>query len=85
MQDVSWIPPTDDIVKVNCDGYVLGSSSGAIEFVFRDSHANFLGGFSQNIGYASPLEAEFSACMEPLRRLNNFILPTFYWKLIPWE
>jgi len=37
-------------------------------FVFRDHKATFLGAFSQNGGYATPLEAEFCACMKAIEK-----------------
>jgi len=51
-------------VKVNTDGSSFGApAQGEIGGVFRDWHAACLGGFSQNIGHATCLEAEFCAVM----------------------
>jgi ribonuclease HI len=62
--DVHWQPPDAGWIKVNCDGSSMGiSNSVSIGFVFRDADANFKGAFTQNIGYATSLEAEFCSCM----------------------
>lgn len=51
-------------IKINVDDSSYGSPSiGTIGAVFRDWQAGFLGCFVQNIGHATPLEAEFSALM----------------------
>jgi ribonuclease HI len=81
-QIVSWKPPTNGAIKLNCDGSSIGTHPcGSIGVVIRDSNANFLGAISSNIGHASPLEVEFSACMLAIEKaqalhLNNICLET---------
>lgn len=64
VHDVVWIPPPSGVIKLNCYGSSVGTHPcGSIGVVLRDSHAQFLGALSNNIGHASSLEAEFSALM----------------------
>jgi hypothetical protein len=57
------------VVKINCDGSSIGvSPCGAIGIVFRDSRAKFLGAIASNIGHASAIKAEFSACMMAIEK-----------------
>jgi len=68
-REVSWTPPTSGCIKINVDGSAFGSpSSGTIGIVFRDWHNSFVGAFTHNIGYATALEAEFSAFMYALEK-----------------
>lgn len=64
LNSTHWIPLQPGCVKINCDGSSYGSTpSGSIGFLFRNNTSGFLGALVQNIGLASPLEAEFSSCM----------------------
>jgi len=68
----AWIPPSPGVVKINCDGSAIGSQpSGAVGFVLRDSECNFQGALCSNIGYATSLEAEFSACMLAIEKAQH--------------
>lgn len=50
-KEVSWTPPSDGIVKINCDGSSFGLiPCGAVGFVIRDSGSNFSGAVASNIG-----------------------------------
>lgn len=61
---VRWIPPVHGCVKINVDGSAFGAPpSGAIGGVCRNGQTQFVGGFAQNIGHATSLEAEFCAVM----------------------
>lgn len=72
--DISWSPPDLGCVKLNCDGSTFGTpSDGSIGFVLRDANSGFLGAMVQNIGYASSLDAEFSACMLAIEKLWSYI------------
>lgn len=63
-QIIYWKPPSSGVVKFNCDGSSVGNHPcGSIGVVIRDSISSFLGALASNIGYASPLDAEFSAIM----------------------
>lgn len=63
-QDIHWCPPSNEVIKFNCDGSSIGAHPcGAIGIVIRDSTHSFLRVVSSNIGHASALDAEFSACM----------------------
>jgi ribonuclease HI len=69
------------------------------KFVIRDHHCVFMGAISSNIGHASPIEAEFSACMTAIETamemcLSNICLETYSIKVvnayhknvgIPWQ
>jgi ribonuclease HI len=73
--DIVWKPPSGDAVKFNCDGSVIGSNPcGAIGFVIRNSHSDFLGAMVSNIGFASSLEAEFHACLLAMERAQHMNL-----------
>jgi ribonuclease HI len=62
--DIFWIHPKMGCIKINVDGSSYGSPSiGTIGAVLNIWQAGFLGCFVQNIGHATPLEAEFSALM----------------------
>lgn len=62
--DIFWIHPKMGCIKINVDGSSYGSPSiGTIGAVLKIWEAGFLGCFVQNIGHATPLEAEFSALM----------------------
>jgi len=80
--EIHWEPPSFVCVKLNTDGSSVGSPpSGAIGVVFRNNLAHFLGGFVQNIRYATALEAEFSAVMYAIEkaaemRWNNIWIET---------
>jgi ribonuclease HI len=80
--EVVWQPPSAGVTKFNCDGSSTGSHPcGSIGVVIRDSHATFLGAISSNIGHATPLEAEFCACMIAMEKakamnLNHIHLET---------
>ncbi|XP_024630743.1 uncharacterized protein [Medicago truncatula] len=81
-QEVMWSPPPANKVKFNCDGSTVGAQScGAVGFVIRDSNSTFLGAISSNIGHATALEAEFSACLLAIEtamemQLNQICLET---------
>jgi len=78
-QEVSWTPPPSGCIKLNCDGSSFGSPpSGAIGVVFRNSSSVCLGAFAQNIGHATPLEAEFNACMYALEKAASLHLQHVY-------
>jgi len=75
IQEVSWTPRHSGCIKLNCDGSSFGSPPcGSIGVVLRNSSSVFLGAFAQNIGYATPLEAEFSACMLELEKAASLHL-----------
>jgi len=62
--EVRWSFPPMGWVKANIDGSAFGQPScGTFDVVFRDSTAQFLGGFSHNIGHASPFLAELCVAM----------------------
>ena len=68
-RNISWKPPPTGVVKFNCDGSSVGPNPcGSIGVVIRDSNANFLGALASNVGYASPLESEFSAIMSAIEK-----------------
>ncbi|XP_024628618.2 uncharacterized protein [Medicago truncatula] len=72
---VDWCPPPYNTIKINCDGSSIGTQPcGAIGIVFRDYRANFLGAFASNIGHASAIEAEFSACMMAIEKARDMLL-----------
>ena len=79
--EIHWCPPIGEVVKFNCDGSSIGvQSSGAIGIVIRGS-TSFLGAIASNVGYATTLEAEFSACMRAMekakeKQLNAMCLET---------
>jgi len=73
------LPPDVGWVKVNCDGSYFGTNpNGSIGFVLRDSQANFVGAMVQNIGYTTPIEAEFCACMMAMEKAKELQL-THLW------
>lgn len=80
--EVHWCPPPTNVIKINFDGSSIGAHPcGAAGIVFRDSEALFLGAIASNIGHATALEAEFSACMLAMEKamelqLTNIILET---------
>jgi len=67
--DVLWRPPLPGCVKANTDGSALESpTAAAIGVLFRDHHANYLRGSSQNIGYQnSKLFCRISSCFKSFR------------------
>jgi hypothetical protein len=67
IMDVLWQPPLPGCVKANTDGSALESPTAAAKgILFRDHHANYLRGSSQNIGYQSFSFAEFQAVLKAL-------------------
>lgn len=71
IQEVSWTPPPAGCIKFNYDGSSFGSPPcGAVGVVIRDSFSKFLGAFAQNVGHATPLDAEFSACMFAMEKAS---------------
>jgi ribonuclease HI len=78
-QDIAWIPPVGDIVKINCDGSSIGGQPcGDIGVVFRDSASHFLGALSSNIGHATSLDAEFCAGMVALEKAQSMHLMNIF-------
>jgi len=74
-QEVKWCPPPSNVIKINFDGSAIGSHPcGAVGIVLRDSNASFLGAIASNIGPASALEAEFSACMLAIEKAKELHL-----------
>jgi hypothetical protein len=74
-QEVHWYPPTPHVVKINFDGSDIGAHPcGAIGIVIRDSACTFLGAISSNIGHASAIDAEFSACMLAIEKARDLQL-----------
>ena len=72
--EIHWCPPIGEVVKFNCDGSSIGAQpSGAIGIVIRGS-TSFLGAIASNIGYATALEAEFSACMRAMAKAKDMQL-----------
>jgi ribonuclease HI len=72
VSDVKWYSPSTGWTKINFDGSSIGISAvGSIGFVIRDALANFLGAFAQNIGYATALESEFSACLKAIEKAQE--------------
>jgi len=72
---VCWAPAPLGYVKIICDGSAIGSPcNGSIDYVIRDNHSNFLGAFTQNVGYASSLDAVFLACMRALEKAKELSL-----------
>jgi len=70
--DVHWCPPPTDVIKFNYDGSSIGAHPcGAIGIVIRRSSSSFLGAISSNIGNATTLEAEFSACMLAIEKARE--------------
>jgi ribonuclease HI len=75
-------------VKLNCDGSSVGAHPcGAVGIVIRDSNMVFLGALTSNIGYATPIEAEFCACMLAIEKamdmsLTNICLETDSLKVV---
>lgn len=80
--EIAWKPPSGGTIKFNCDESSIGAHPcGAIGIVIRDSNSVFLGAISSNIGYASPIEAEFCAFMLAIDKamamsLSNICLKT---------
>lgn len=73
-KDIHWCPRTGGVIKFNCDGSSIGvQSNGAIGIVIRSS-TSFLGAIASNIGYATTLEAEFSACMRAIEKAKDMNL-----------
>lgn len=81
-QNVSWKPPPDGVIKINCDGSSIGTHPcGSIGFVLRDSSSNFLDAMSSNIGNASPIKTELIAFMRAIEKaidmnLTNILMET---------
>lgn len=76
VHQTSWVPPPIGTVKINCDGSSIDSpSAGSIGFVIRDHNAKFLGAFTQNVGHASALEAEFCACLRAIEKAKELHFP----------
>jgi len=86
--ETAWKPPFPGVIKINCDGSAVGSQPcGAIGIVLKDSDCNFQGALYSNIGYATSLEAEFSACMLAIEKaqhlgLTNICLETDYAQVV---
>ncbi|XP_003618239.2 uncharacterized protein [Medicago truncatula] len=82
-------------IVITCVSHLVFQSA----LVIRDSQFGFLGALSCNIGHATPLEAEFCACMIAIEKamelgLNNICLETDSLKVvnafhkivgIPWQ
>jgi len=47
---------------------------GAVGVVIRNSNSDFIGAIAINIGHASPLEKEFSACLLAIERARHMNL-----------
>lgn len=63
-------PTVAGCVKINVDGStVRAPAQGSIGGVFRDWQDIFLGGFSQNIGHATCLEAEICDVLHEIEKL----------------
>jgi len=74
-QDIHRCPPPTDVIKLNCDGSSIGAHpSGAIGIVIRDSTPSFMGAIASNIGNATAIEAEFSACMMTIEKAKEMQL-----------
>jgi len=78
-REIIWVPPHGGCMKINCDGSVVGSPScGSISVIFRASQTMFCGAFAQNIGYATALEAEYSACMFTIEKAKELHLTNIW-------
>nr|ABD28730.1 Ribonuclease H [Medicago truncatula] len=78
-REIIWVPPHGGCMKINCDGSVVGSPScGSIGVIFRASQTMFCGAFAQNIGYATALEAEYSACMFAIEKAKELHLTNIW-------
>lgn len=74
-QNVSWKPPPDGVIKINCHGSSIGTHPcGSIGFVLRDSSSNFMGAMSSNIGNASPIETELNAFIRAIEKVIDMNL-----------
>jgi hypothetical protein len=59
IKEVVWSPPIASWVKCNTDGAAAGNPGPAsCAGVFRDHNAQFLGGFTVNLGISSSFHAE---------------------------
>jgi len=75
IQEVAWSPPPSGCIIINCVCSSFGNPAcGSIGVIFRNSSSTFLGASAQNIGHASPLEAEFSACMFAIEKASDMHL-----------
>lgn len=63
--EVIWQPPLHSWVKCNTDG-ASNSQAASSGGLFRDSEANFLLGFSENVGQENAYFAELSAAMRAI-------------------
>ena len=68
--EVIWSPPLAGWIKCNTDGSsnTIASSCGGI---FRDSNANFISCFAENIGGGSAFHAELPAIMRAVEIANQ--------------
>ncbi|WOL15156.1 hypothetical protein Cni_G23937 [Canna indica] len=79
-QSSSWIPPAQDLLKINCDGSYL-DFAGGISMIVRNSEGVCLIAKSSYIEGNSPLVIEALAVREALKlvitnNLSNFVIQT---------
>lgn len=78
-REICWTPSEEGCIKINCDGSTFENpSNGSIGFVIRNYKAEFMGAMTQNIGYASPLEAEFGACMLAMEKARELLFTNLW-------
>ncbi|GAU47191.1 hypothetical protein TSUD_350560 [Trifolium subterraneum] len=80
LKEVIWQPPLSNWVKCNTDGASTNVSS-ACGGLFRNSNADFLYGFAENIGISSAFVAELCGAMNAIeiaasKNWNNLWLET---------
>ncbi|GAU32660.1 hypothetical protein TSUD_218370 [Trifolium subterraneum] len=67
IKEILWHPPLYNWIKCNTDGAALDSPGlASCGGIFRDYTANFLGGFSINIGNSYALHAELIGAMNAI-------------------
>ncbi|CAJ2678215.1 unnamed protein product [Trifolium pratense] len=67
IKDIIWQPPTHFWVKCNSDGAALGTPGlASCGGLFRNSSAEFLGAFAENLGVNNALYAELVGAMKAI-------------------
>ncbi|PNY17703.1 ribonuclease H [Trifolium pratense] len=67
IKDIIWQPPTHFWVKCNSDGAALGAPGlASCGGLFRNSSAEFLGAFAENLGVNNALYAELVGAMKAI-------------------
>lgn len=79
---ISWCPPGNEVIKINCDGAVCQIGQvAAVGGVFRNQWGGFLLGYASRMGSSSVLAAELNAVwmgieLSHLKKFKKVVIET---------